>query len=59
VAGPFGWAITAGALGISIVASGLKYRNERKKLEFVQSILSIYSYSYQNRFSKRREASAA
>lgn len=59
VAGPIGWAFTVGALGISITTSGLKYRKERRKLGFIQAILSIYSYSYQNRFSKRRGASAA
>jgi hypothetical protein len=55
LAGPWGWAISGGALGVGVITSALKYRGERKKLRFVQAILSIYAYRYQNRIRNRRK----
>lgn len=57
LSGPVGWSLALGSLGVGAVTSGLKYRSERRKLGFIQAILSVYSYSYQNRFNQRRRAS--
>lgn len=53
LSGPVAWGISLGALGVGTVASVTKYQCERRKLAFVQTILTIYSYSYQNRFKQR------
>jgi hypothetical protein len=56
IAGPIGWSIT---IGLTILGGGFaffKYQQEKDKITFIQTIFSIYSYSYCNRkFGKSKE----
>lgn len=54
LAGPVGWGLAVGSLGVGLATSTWKYQAEMKKIKFSQATLSIYSYSYQNNFNKRR-----
>ena len=53
--GPIGWGISMGAGSLGIVLSILKFKKTREKLRFIQAILSIYAYRYQNQFIHRRK----
>lgn len=57
MAGPVGWGIALGTGGLSIALSMLRFKSEQDKLRFVQAILSIYAYRYQNQVEQRRKAS--
>lgn len=54
LAGPIGWGIAISTGGLSVALSILKFSSERKKLRFIQAILSIYAFYYQNQFNRRR-----
>ena len=54
LSGPLSWGITAGTVGITTILSVLKFKRQRGKFRFIQAILSIYAYGYQNRFNRRR-----
>jgi hypothetical protein len=55
LAGPIGWGIAIGAGGLGIALSLLKFGSERDKLRFIQTILSIYAFSFQNKLNQRRK----
>jgi hypothetical protein len=55
VTGPIGWGISMGAGGLSMVLATLKFKKTREKLRFIQAILSMYSYRYQNQLKTRRQ----
>jgi hypothetical protein len=53
LAGPIGWAINIFLILGTAGFAFFKYQSEKKKLNFIQTIFSIYSYSYFNhRFNK-------
>jgi hypothetical protein len=55
LAGPVGWGIAVSAGGLGVALSLLKFGSEQDKLRFIQAILSIYAFRYQNQFKDRRE----
>ncbi|MFE4107728.1 hypothetical protein [Almyronema epifaneia] len=55
LSGPIAWGLSIGAFSLGIGMSAIRYKSERNKLRFVQAILLIYAFSYQNRFNCRRE----
>ncbi len=62
LSGPLGWGVAASALGIGTVFSAMSYLSYSQKqadLPFVQAILFIYLYRYQNRFNQRRRGDSA
>lgn len=56
MAGPVGWGIALGTGGLSLALSMLRFKSEQDKLRFVQAILAIYAYRYQNQVEQRRRA---
>ncbi|MBD2107046.1 hypothetical protein [Nodosilinea sp. FACHB-13] len=57
IAGPVGLGIALGTGGLSIALSILKFKRKQDKLRFVQAVLSIYAYRYQNQVEQRRKVS--
>lgn len=55
VSGPVGWAIAVGTGGLSAVWFAIRFKDEQDKLRFIQAILSIYAFRYQDQLNKRRE----
>lgn len=53
LAGPIGLGIAVGAGGLSIALSLLKFSSEQEKLRFIQAILSVYAFCYQNKINQR------
>lgn len=53
LAGPIGWGIAIGTGGLSIALSLIKLSSEQEKLRFIQAILSIYAFCYQNKLNER------
>ncbi|MFH7243229.1 MAG: hypothetical protein ACHWZW_10315 [Spirulina sp.] len=53
LAGPIGWGIAIGTGGLSIALSLIKLGSEQEKLRFIQAILSIYTFRYQNELKER------
>lgn len=53
LAGPIGWGIAIGTGGLSIALSLIKLSSEQEKLRFIQAILSIYAFRYQNKLNQR------
>lgn len=53
LAGPIGWGIAIGTGGLTIALSLIKLGSEQEKLRFIQAILSVYTFRYQNELNER------
>jgi len=53
LAGPIGWGIAIGTGGLSIALSLIKLSSEQEKLRFIQAILSVYAFCYQNKLNQQ------